>query len=260
MSDPLFNVDALSLRLGGRPVYDGFSVALPKGGLTGIVGPNGCGKSTLLRCLAGIQHADAGQIEFQGHPLADQGARERAQSIAYLPQNPPLVPDMSVGGLVAKGRTPWRKAFRPLSDTDHDAIESALSATGLSELRATRLSALSGGQRQRVWLALALAQDTPVILLDEPTAFLDLQHQLSLLRLLRQLADERQRSIVMVLHELTLAGRFCDHLLGLRDGQLICAGPAEQVITPDTVAALYDLQAEVARDPVFGKPVVYPRE
>lgn len=171
--------------------------------------------------------------------------------MAYLPQNPPLVPDMSVGGLVAKGRTPWRKAFRPLSGADHEAIDKALAATGLSDLRTARLSALSGGQRQRVWLALALAQDTPVILLDEPTAFLDLQHQLSLLRLLRQLADEQGRSIVMVLHELTLAGRFCDHVVGLRDGRLVCAGPAEQAITSQTVAALYDLQADVANDPIL---------
>jgi|TARA_R110000764_G_scaffold177632_2_gene263778 ABC-type cobalamin/Fe3+-siderophores transport system ATPase subunit len=260
MTNPLFNIENLSLRLGGRQIYDGFSGALPNGGLTGIVGPNGCGKSTLLRCLAGVQQPDSGRIVFQGYPLAELAAVERAQFMAYLPQNPPLVPDMSVAGLVAKGRTPWRKAFRPLSDTDHDAIESALAATGLSDMRATRLIALSGGQRQRVWLALALAQDTPVILLDEPTAFLDLQHQLSLLRLLRQLADEQGRSIVMVLHELTLAGRFCDHLLGLRDGRLVCAGPAEQAITPQTVAALYDLQADVANDPIFGKPVVFPRE
>ncbi|OAN75734.1 hypothetical protein A8B82_02050 [Sulfitobacter sp. EhC04] len=260
MTDPLFNIENLSLRLGGRQIYDGFSAVLPSGGLTGIVGPNGCGKSTLLRCLAGVQQPDAGRITFQGHPLTQLAAVERAQCMAYLPQNPPVVPDMSVGGLVAKGRTPWRKAFRPLSGADHDAIESALAATELSDLSATRLSALSGGQRQRVWLALALAQDTPVILLDEPTAFLDLQHQLSLLRLLRQLADDQQRSIVMVLHELTLAGRFCDQVLGLRDGQLICAGPAEQAITPRTVAALYDLEADVARDPVFGKPVVFPRE
>lgn len=260
MTDTLFDIENLSLRLGGRQIYDGFSVTLPKGGLTGIVGPNGCGKSTLLRCLAGVQQPDAGRILFRGDPLAGLAAVERAQCMAYLPQNPPLVPDMSVGGLVAKGRTPWRKAFRVLSEADHNAIESALRATGLSDLRKTRLGQLSGGQRQRVWLALALAQDTPVILLDEPTAFLDLQHQLSLLRLLRQLADEQQRSIVMVLHELTLAGRFCDHVLGLRDGQLICAGPAEQAITPQTVAALYDLQADVACDPVFGKPVVFPRE
>ncbi|KEJ95239.1 iron complex transport system ATP-binding protein [Pseudosulfitobacter pseudonitzschiae] len=260
MTDPLFNIENLSLRLGGRQIYDGFSGALPNGGLTGIVGPNGCGKSTLLRCLAGVQPPDSGRIAFQGYPLAGLAPAERALCMAYLPQNPPLVPDMSVGGLVAKGRTPWRKAFRPLSGADHEAIDKALAATGLSDLRTARLSALSGGQRQRVWLALALAQDTPVILLDEPTAFLDLQHQLSLLRLLRQLADEQGRSIVMVLHELTLAGRFCDHVMGLRDGRLVCAGPAEQAITSQTVAALYDLQADVANDPIFGKPVVFPRE
>ncbi|ASM71004.1 MULTISPECIES: ABC transporter ATP-binding protein [Roseobacteraceae] len=260
MTGFLFDIQNLSLRIGRSQIYDHFSVTFPKGGLTGIVGPNGCGKSTLLRCLARVQQPDEGQIAFEGQPLAELAATERARRIAYLPQNPPILPDMTIAGLVAKGRTPWRKAFRPLSGADHDAINRALRATGLFEIRSRRLTALSGGQRQRVWLALALAQDTPVILLDEPTAFLDLQHQLSLLRLLRQLADEQQRSIVMVLHELTLAGRFCDHLLGLRDGQLICAGPAEQAITPQTVAALYDLQVDVARDPVFGKPVVYPRE
>jgi iron complex transport system ATP-binding protein len=260
MTNSLFEVENLSLRFGHHQIYERFSMSLPRGGLTGLVGPNGCGKSTLLRCLAGVQKPDVGRVIFEGDSLADISAGKRAQRIAYLPQNPPQVADMSVAGLIAKGRTPWRKAFQPLSEADHSAIEAALVASGLSNMGSIRLGALSGGQRQRVWLAMALAQDTPVILLDEPTAFLDLQYQLSLLRLLRQLADEQQRSIVMVLHELTLAGRFCDHVVGLREGQLICAGPAEQAITPETVAALYNVPADVARDPVFGKPVVYPRE
>ncbi len=260
MTNTLFEVENLSLRFGYHQIYERFSMTLPKGGLTGLAGPNGCGKSTLLRCLAGVQKPDAGRVVFEGDLLADLSASKRAQCIAYLPQNPPQLADMSVAGLVAKGRTPWRKAFQPLSEADHYAIDAALVASGVSDMGSIRLGELSGGQRQRVWLAMALAQDTPVILLDEPTAFLDLQHQLSLLRLLRQLADEQQRSIVMVLHDLTLAGRFCDHVMGLRDGQLICAGSAQQAITPETVAALYDVAADVGRDPVFGKPVVYPRE
>lgn len=260
MTDPLFQIDNLTLMLGRTLIYDRFSATIPKGGITGIIGPNGCGKSTLLRCLAGLLQPNDGKITLLGQPLVGLPANARARQIAYLPQEPPHLPGMTAGGLVAKGRAPWRRPFLPLSERDKTAIDTALEATGLSEFGTRHLSALSGGQRQRAWLALALAQDTPVILLDEPTSYLDLQHQLALLRLLRGLADRRQRSIVMVLHDLTLAGRFCDHVLGLRAGQMICMGSPQHAITADTVSALYDLQAEVAPDPVFGKPVVFPRE
>ncbi|WP_390910439.1 ATP-binding cassette domain-containing protein [Pseudosulfitobacter sp. SM2401] len=258
MTQPLFTVSNLSLRFGHAQVYDRFSVTVPIGGLTGIIGPNGCGKSTLLRCLAGIQKPDRGRIALNGRPLAQLADSARARQIAYLPQEPPNLPEMTVAGLIGKGRAPWRRAFAPFSRADKTAIDTALQSTGLAELRNRRLATLSGGQRQRAWLAMALAQNTPVILLDEPTSYLDIQHQLSLLKLLRTLADDQHRSIIMVLHDLTLAGRFCDHVLGLRAGQLICAGPPEHAITQDTVAALYDIHAQVAPDPVFGKPVVYP--
>ncbi len=260
MTAPLFELRGLSLTPGARAVYRDFSLTLPEGGITGIIGPNGCGKSTLLRCLAGLAPPQAGQVLFRGRPLAALAGGERARRIAFLPQDPPPQPEMTVAGLVAKGRTPWRRPFLPPSREDRRAVEAALAATGLADLRDRRMATLSGGQRQRAWLALALAQETGVILLDEPTSALDLPYQLALLRLLQDLAGAKGRSIVMVLHDLTLAGRFCDHVVGLADGQVVTAGPPANAITPEALDRLYGLRARVAPDPVFARPVVYPLE
>jgi ABC-type cobalamin/Fe3+-siderophores transport system ATPase subunit len=256
----LFTIRDLTVRLGRQTIYEGFSAALPANGVTGIIGPNGCGKSTLLRCLAGILPPQSGEVLLSGERVAAMLPLDRARRLAFLPQEPASLPDMTVEGLVAKGRTPWRRAFLPLTAVDRAAMGRAIQATDLVGLEHRRLAELSGGQRQRVWLAMALAQETPVILLDEPTSYLDLPHQLRLLHLLRGLALEHGRQVVMVLHDLTLAARFCDHVLGLNAGRMVCEGPPERAITPAAVAALYGLQAEVRPDPVFGRPVVYPLE
>ncbi|GHC65403.1 ABC transporter ATP-binding protein [Neogemmobacter tilapiae] len=260
MSEPLFRVQNLKVRLGRQMIYDGFNADLPARGVTGIIGPNGCGKSTLLRCLAGVLSPLSGEVLLAGQTVNALPPQERARRLAFLPQEPASLPDMTVEGLVAKGRTPWRRAFMPLSAGDRAAMARAMEATDLAGLEQRRLADLSGGQRQRVWLAMALAQETPVILLDEPTSYLDLPHQLRLLHLLRGLAQDHGRQVVMVLHDLTLAARFCDHILGLNAGRMVCEGPPEQAVTPASVAALYGLRAEVRPDPVFGRPVVYPLE
>lgn len=257
---PLFEVRDLHVRLGAQTIYDGFEVSLPEVGLTGIIGPNGCGKSTLLRCLGGLLVPERGGLRMRDVALSTLTATQRARRIAFLPQEPPALPDMSVEGLVAKGRTPWRRPFLPPSKVDRDAVERALSATDLNALRHRRLATLSGGQRQRAWIAMALAQETEVILLDEPTSYLDLPHQLRLMQLLQNLAATHGRRVVMVLHDLTIAARFCDHLIGLSQGALVCAGPPDTAMTSDAVARLYGLRAQVHPDPVFGRPVVYPLE
>lgn len=259
MTAPLYTLDSLSLRLGARQVYDQFSVTLPDVGLTGIIGPNGCGKSTLLRCLAGLLTPTQGRILLRGTDTYQLSSNTRARQIAFLPQEPPSLPDMTIEGLVTKGRTPWRKPFLPLSGEDNRAISRALNATALDDLRHRRLAALSGGQRQRAWIAMALAQETEVILLDEPTSYLDLPYQIHLMHLLRDLATSEGRRIVMVLHDLTLAARFCDHLLALSDGYCITSGAPSEAITPTAISKLYGLDAEVHPDPVFGSPVVYPK-
>lgn len=258
MTEALFQIRDLSLSLGTQKIYDGFSADIPDLGITGIIGPNGCGKSTLLRCLGGLITPQTGQIALRDVPLASLSPTDRARRIAILPQEPPALPEHSVAGLVAKGRTPWRRPFLPPSAADRAAVEAALAAVELGALSWRRLAALSGGQRQRAWIAMALAQETAVILLDEPTSYLDLPHQIRLMHLLRELARTSGRRIVMVLHDLTLSGRFCDHLLALRDGALVASGPPAQAITPETVLRLYGMKAVVQPDPVFGHPVVYP--
>lgn len=258
ITQPLFEIRDLHVRLGSQTIYDGFEVSLPEVGLTGIIGPNGCGKSTLLRCLGGLLMPDRGGVRMRDAPLSAMTATQRARRIAFLPQEPPALPDMSVEGLVAKGRTPWRRPFMPASASDREAVERALMATDLNTLRHRRLVTLSGGQRQRAWIAMALAQETEVILLDEPTSYLDLPHQLRLMKLLQDLAATHGRRVVMVLHDLTIAARFCDHLIGLSEGALVCAGPPDIAITSGTVAQLYDLRAQVHPDPIFARPVVYP--
>jgi ABC-type cobalamin/Fe3+-siderophores transport system ATPase subunit len=262
MKQPLFDIQDLTVSLGHQKIYSQFSARLPDVGITGIIGPNGCGKSTLLRCLGGLKIPDNGSVKLRGADIAQMPSIARARQIAFLPQEPPMLADMTVEGLVAKGRTPWRKAFLPPSRTDRDAVTQALEATQLSALRQRRLTALSGGQRQRAWIAMALAQQTDVILLDEPTSYLDLPHQIRLMQLLRQLVDQQgqARRVVVVLHDLTIAARFCDTLVGLSEGKLVCAGAPAEALTPQTVMQLYGLRAQVRPDPVFARPVVYPEE
>ncbi|SFS98896.1 iron complex transport system ATP-binding protein [Sulfitobacter marinus] len=262
MKQPLFDIQDLTVSLGAQRIYSQFSARLPDVGITGIIGPNGCGKSTLLRCLGGLATPENGSVRLRGVNIGQLSPIARARQIAFLPQEPPVLADMTVEGVVAKGRTPWRKAFLPSSRADRDAVNQALETTQLIELRLRRLTALSGGQRQRAWIAMALAQQTEVILLDEPTSYLDLPHQIRLMQLLRHLVDQQgqARRVVVVLHDLTIAARFCDTLVGLSDGKLVCAGPPSEVLTPKTVMQLYGLRAQVHPDPVFARPVVYPEE
>lgn len=239
------------------PVLSGVSATFAAGRFTAVIGPNGSGKSTLLSCLA-RQLPYLGTITVGGDDVAGLARRRLARRIAFLPQSPSAPEGVSVRGLVERGRQPHRRAFAPLGPADRVAIDHALERLSLTALAERPLAEISGGQRQRAWIALVLAQDTPVLLLDEPTSFLDLAHQAALLEIARELAIEG-RTVVAVLHDLNLATAFADDLLVLDAGRVATHGRPAEVVTCELLAEVFDLHADVVPDPVSGVPVVLPR-
>lgn len=248
----------LSLSYGDRQVLSGVDVDILPGAVTAVIGGNGCGKSTLLRALTRLLRPTTGQVLLDALPLTDLPARQVARTLGLLPQSPTAPDGIRVADLVGRGRTPHQGIFGQWSTHDHEIAARALSATGIADLAERSIDELSGGQRQRVWIAMALAQDTDILLLDEPTTFLDLPHQLEILDLLRDLNTARGTTIVMVLHDLNLAARYCDRLIALRDGRVAVAGPPDQVVTPAIIREVFDLESHVMPDPVSGAPMVMP--
>lgn len=250
--------ERLSLGYPGRRVIEDLSLALPPGRVTAILGPNGCGKSTLLRALARLIAPLEGRVTLNGADLRAENTRLLARRLAILPQAP-LAPDgITVGELVGRGRAPWRGFLQPWSARDADAVAQALDAVAMREHATRPVAELSGGQRQRVWIALALAQDTAVLLLDEPTTWLDLPHQIEVLQLLRERNRQTGTTIVSVLHDLNLAARFCDHLVLLGGAGLVAEGPPEHVLTAENLRVSFGLASRIIADPVSGTPLVIP--
>ncbi|WP_425049451.1 ABC transporter ATP-binding protein [Psychromarinibacter sp. S121] len=250
--------ERLTLGYGDRRVIEALDLEIEAGRMTAILGPNGCGKSTLLRALARLAAPMAGRVTLDGNDIHAINTRALARRMAILPQDP-LAPDgVSVGDLVRRGRTPWRGFLSPWSDADARACADALAAVAMTDLAERPLNELSGGQRQRAWLALVLAQDTPLLLLDEPTTFLDLVHQLDLLSLLRKRNLETGQTVVSVLHDLNLAARFSDALVLLGRNGIVATGAPEAVLTSNNLKAAFGLSARVDPDPVTGKPMVIP--
>lgn len=248
----------LSLGYGGRPIVHSVTTTLPPGLVTSIVGGNGCGKSTLLKGFARILRPLGGQVLLDDRPIADLPTREVAKVVGLLPQSPTCPDGVSVVDLVSRGRSPHRGRLRGWSGEDADAVARALHLTGTTGLAHRPVAELSGGQRQRVWIAMVLAQETELVLLDEPTTYLDLAHQVEILELMRDLNRQAGRTIVMVLHELNLAARYSDHVIAMRDGALIASGSPGEVLTADSVWTIFDLAATVIPDPVHGTPMVVP--
>ncbi|PYE82329.1 ABC transporter ATP-binding protein [Pseudoroseicyclus aestuarii] len=250
---------ALSLAYQGRTIVQELSLAIPDGQVTAIIGPNACGKSTLLRALARILKPAGGAVLLDGRAIAEQPTRSVARSLGLLPQTPLAPEGIAVADLVARGRAPHQGMLRQWSRADEAAVSEALEATGAAPLAGKRIEELSGGQRQRVWIAMALAQETDLLLLDEPTTYLDLRHQIEVLALIRRLNREKGRTIVMVLHDIGLAGRYADHLVAMAEGRVLAEGPPEAVVTPEILRRAFGLEARVIPDPETGTPLVVPR-
>jgi iron complex transport system ATP-binding protein len=248
----------ITLGYGGTVVVQGVNVAVPDGKITAVIGPNGCGKSTLLRALVRLIEPMAGTVVLDGDDIHRVATREVAQRVGLLPQAPIAPPGITVKELVARGRTPHQKVLRPWSREDEAAVWSALHSTGLTDIQESVVDELSGGQRQRAWIAMALAQNTPLMLLDEPTTYLDIAHQYEVMDLLHRLNSRQERTIVMVVHDLHQAARYAHHVVAMQDGQVAAAGSPDQVITEALLRDVFHLKARVFPDPVTGTPMVVP--
>ena len=242
----------------GRSVVRGVDLDVPAGLITSIIGPNGCGKSTLVKTLGRLLAPTAGRVELGGEPLDSLRPREIAQRLAILPQNPVAPEGLVVRDLVARGRQPHQPWYRQWSAADDRIIDDAMAATGVLDLADRALDELSGGQRQRAWIAMSLAQQTDLLLMDEPTTHLDLAHAVEVLDLVVDLCRTTSRTVVMVLHDLSLAARYSDHLVVVRDGQVHAAGAPADVVTPALLHEVFGLSAHVFADPVDGLPTVLP--
>ena len=252
------SAERITLAYGDRTVIEGLDLAIAPGKVTAIVGANGCGKSTLLRALARLLPPRDGQVILDGKALHLRPSKEIARLLGLLPQRPVAPEGIVVADLVGRGRHPHQKMLARWTARDYEAVADALAATGVADLADRSVDELSGGQQQRVWIAMALAQETDVLLLDEPTTFLDVAHQIEVLDLLTDLNLTRGTTIVMVLHDLNLAARYADELVAVRDGQVHAIGTPESVITEEIVHEVFGLRSSVINDPLSGKPLVVP--
>lgn len=239
----------------GVIIVPGFDVELRKGKITSIIGANGCGKSTVLKAIGRILPAEGGTVIVNDVDIKTMKSRDVAKWLAILPQTPTAPGTLTCEELVAYGRYPYQKGMGRLTKEDRDVVSWALEATGMLEFRQREIACLSGGQRQRVWVAMALAQQTNIVLLDEPTTYLDLSHQLEVLEILKHLNREQGTTIVMVLHDLNLASRYSDYLLAMKDGQIARYGIPEEVMTRDVLAECFFIDGDVVTDRRSGKPV-----
>ena len=257
-TDHRLEARAVTVGYRDRIVLAGLDLTIAAGRMTGIVGANGCGKSTLLRALARLLAPTGGQVLLDGTSLQQQRSKEIARVLGLLPQGPTAPEGITVAELVGRGRHPHQRALAGWSVRDYEAVAAALDATGITDLADRSVDELSGGQRQRVWIAMALAQETDILLLDEPTTFLDVAHQVEILDLLADLNQDRGTTIVMVLHDLNLASRYCDEIVAVREGSVHAIGPPVDVVTEQLMADVFGLDSMVIADPVSGTPLVLP--
>ncbi|ONM49935.1 ABC transporter ATP-binding protein [Nocardia donostiensis] len=248
----------ITLGYGDRLIVDGLHLDIPPGVVTTVIGPNGCGKSTLLRSLGRLLRPRRGQVVLDGKAISTMKTKDVARIVGMLPQTPVAPEGLTVADLVARGRHPHQSWFRQWSADDETEVRTALEQTGIADLADRPLDELSGGQRQRAWISMALAQGTDILLLDEPTTYLDLAHSLEVLDLVDRLHADLGRTVVMVLHDLNLAIRYSDHLVVMRDGRIIAEGEPTGIVDADLLYDVFGLRASVLQDPMSDRPLIVP--
>lgn len=248
----------LTLTYGKKPVFSNLDVLIPKGKITVFIGSNGCGKSTLLRSLARLLKPQEGHIILDGSDIAKLPAKEVARRLAILPQGPIAPEGLTVQQLVKQGRYPYQSFLQQWSREDETMVKKALEVTHMDELAGRSIDSLSGGQRQRAWIAMTLAQNTATILLDEPTTYLDMTHQIDILDLLFDLNEQENRTIVMVLHDINLACRYAHHIVAVKEGHIYAQGEPENIVNEQLIQDVFDMECQVTADPLFGTPMCIP--
>jgi len=256
--DHRLEAEAVTLAYGDRTVVERLDLDVTPGRITAIVGANGCGKSTLLRALARLMAPTQGRILLDGEPISSRGSKQVARVVGLLPQSPLAPEGITVADLVGRGRHPHQRLLARWNAHDYEAVADALAATNTTELADRSIDELSGGQRQRVWVAMALAQETDILLLDEPTTLLDIAHQIEVLDLLAELGRTRGTTIVMVLHDLNLAARYADELVAMSEGRIVACGAPSHVLDAELVQQVFGIRSHVIDDPVSGNPLVVP--
>jgi iron complex transport system ATP-binding protein len=248
----------LTLAYGETTIIENLDIEIPKGEITVLIGGNGCGKSTLLRSLARLLKPKAGNVLLNGEEIAKMKTKEIAKKLAILPQSPVTPEGLTVYELVKQGRHPHRSMMKQWTKEDETAVQQALESTNILHLQDRAVDSLSGGQRQRAWIALTLAQQTDIILLDEPTTYLDMTHQIEILDLLFDLNEQKGHTVVMVLHDLNLASRYAHHMVAVKDKKIYAQGKPEDIITCDLVHDVFQMKCNISCDPIFGTPVCVP--
>ncbi len=248
----------LTLSYGKKPVFSHLDMTIPEGKITVFIGSNGCGKSTLLRSLARLLKPQEGSIVLDGSDIARLSTKEVARRLAILPQGPIAPEGLTVQQLVKQGRYPYQSFLQQWSREDERMVKKAMESTRIEELSDRSVDSLSGGQRQRAWIAMTLAQNTSTILLDEPTTYLDMTHQIEILDLLFELNEQENRTVVMVLHDINLACRYAHHILAVKEGRIYAQGAPEEIVNETLIRDVFDMECRVTADPLFGTPLCIP--
>ncbi|RCW47544.1 ABC transporter ATP-binding protein [Paenibacillus prosopidis] len=255
---PSIQAKNLTLSYGQKPIFSNLDLLIPTGKITVFIGSNGCGKSTLLRSLARLLKPQEGSILLDGSEISKLSSKEVARRLAILPQGPIAPEGLTVHQLVKQGRYPYQSWLQQWSHEDEKMVKKALEVTHMNELSARSVDSLSGGQRQRAWIAMTLAQNTPTILLDEPTTYLDMTHQIEILDLLFDLNEQENRTIVMVLHDINLACRYAHHIVAVKEGRIYAQGEPEIIMNEQLIRDVFDMECQVTADPIFGTPLCIP--
>lgn len=258
VSQPRLRGEQLTLAYGKKTIAENLNVTIPDGHFTAIIGPNGCGKSTLLRTLSRLMTPTQGHVYLDGEHIQHYASKEVARRIGLLAQNATTPGDITVQELVARGRYPHQPLFTRWREEDERAVANAMQATGVTNLASQSVDTLSGGQRQRVWIAMVLAQETAIMLLDEPTTWLDISHQIDLLELLSELNRQQGYTLAAVLHDLNQACRYATHLIALKEGKIVAEGAPGKIVSAELIEQVYGLKCMIIEDPVAGTPLVVP--